>query len=375
MKKLYELKISKDIKINNELVWLPAPNYIYVKVNNQYNIGDSVFKDDIIGEFTCSVSGQIVGIEYKKINGKVEECFQIANNFREERKVISKINKNFNKLDKEKIIDKLKARNLDYLVEKISKNSDVLIINAVDEKLYEYNNIFRIKNSQDDFLENLDVIKNILNVKEVVIVFKESNEVGIKKFLSQIGMYSDIHIKLLTNKYLNGSVYFLDNFKYDNPIVLSSEDIFNIIENIKKNKRITDKIISVYNDITKEITIKSVKLNIPLIELFEGEKIDFSCIDIYVNGYMCGNKENNPTEIILTNNITNIVITSKDSIKVEECIKCGACNNICPKNINVKKYYESSVSNDKCTNCGLCNYICPVNINLRQVLAGEQNDK
>lgn len=374
MKKMYELKIPKDIVIKDEIVWLPAPNYIYVKVNNNFNIGDYVYKDDLVGNSICSVSGEIIGIEYKKINGKVEECFQIANNFKEERRTTSKINKNFKNLDKEKFIAKIKEKHLDFLIEKVNINSDILIINAVDEKLYEFNNIFRIKTSSDDFLENIDIIKNILEVKEVIIVFKESNEVGINKFLSQIGMYSDIKIKLIANKYLNGSTYFLNNFKYDNPIVLNSEDVFNIIENIKKNKRITDKIISIYNDISKEIIIKSIKLNIPLIELFEGEKIDFTNVNIYVNGFMCGEIENNPTEVVITDNITNIVITEKNKIKEEECINCGACNNICPKNINVKKYYTNKVSNEKCTNCGLCNYICPVNINLRKVVVGDNND-
>ena len=187
-------------------------------------------------------------------------------------------------------------------------------------------------------------------------------------------MFSDINIKLIANKYLNGSYYFEDNFKYNNPIILSSEDVFTITENVKKNKKVTDKIISIYNDMKKEIIMKNIKLNIPLIELFENEKLDFSNIDIYINGFMCGNLEINPSEVIIANEITNIVITKKNKIVEENCINCGACNTICPKNINVKRYYDNKIKHNSCINCGLCNYICPVNINLRRILVGDNND-
>ena len=77
----------------------------------------------------------------------------------------------------------------------------------------------------------------------------------------------------------------------------------------------------------------------------------------------------------MTKEITNIVILKKDSLKHYDCINCGACNKVCPLNINVKKLYDHKLMSNKCLNCGLCNYICPANIDLKEIILGDNDVK
>ena len=373
MKKLISLKINKDLNIKDNLVTLSAPNFIYIEKKSDIPISTRVYKDDELDGTILSVSGTIIDYVYKKINKRVVLCYQIENDFKDERSKVAKISKKYNNLKKSELIELLKEKKLDSLSWELSKDADTLVINSVDERMYEYNKIYRIKEWKTQFLESINHLKDILNIKIVYLIFKESNENVIKELVNEIGLYTDIQIKLLPNKYLVSTIY-LDNYlKLNDYIQLTSDEVYEIVENIKKNKCVRDQMISIYNELTNTLSVKNIRLNSPLIEIFENEEIDFSKIDIYINGYMCGRIERNVEDLIMTEDITSIVILKKDSLVEYKCLNCGACNNVCPKNLNVKKLFDNNLQSNKCLNCGLCNYVCPANINLRSKIVGEEN--
>lgn len=47
------------------------------------------------------------------------------------------------------------------------------------------------------------------------------------------------------------------------------------------------------------------------------------------------------------------------NINKSECIECGFCKNICPKNAIIKESYAYKIT-DICISCGLCAKNCPV---------------
>ena len=49
--------------------------------------------------------------------------------------------------------------------------------------------------------------------------------------------------------------------------------------------------------------------------------------------------------------------------KQGECIECGACNQICPMDVDVMNYIKNNkpVSNTECIHCRDCTIVCPVN--------------
>lgn len=375
MKKLVSLKMPKDINIKKDLVILPAPDFIYIEKKSDLPLNTKVYKDDKLDGEILSISGIIKDYVYKKINKKLLLCYEIENDYKDERRHTAKISKKYANLTKQDFLNILREKELTNYYDIFVNNSNALVINCVDERLYEYNKVYRIKKIQEEFLENINYIKEILCIDMVYLVFKESNETILENLINKIGLYTNIIIKLLPNKCLTSTIYLNNYLKLDDYILLGSEDIYNIIENIKKNKRVTDSMVSIYDDLNKTIEVKNVRLNSSLIELFNDEMIDFSLVDIYINGYLYGYIEKNIEDLIMTKEITNIVILKKDSLKRYDCINCGACNKVCPLNINVKKLYDHKLMSNKCLNCGLCNYICPANIDLKEIILGDNDVK
>ena len=375
MKKLVSLKMPKDINIKKDLVILPAPDFIYIEKKSDLPLNTKVYKDDKLDGEILSISGIIKDYVYKKINKKLLLCYEIENDYKDERRHTAKISKKYANLTKQDFLNILREKELTNYCDIFVNNSNALVINCADERLYEYNKVYRIKKIQEEFLENINYIKEILCIDMVYLVFKESNETILENLINKIGLYTNIIIKLLPNKCLTSTIYLNNYLKLDDYILLGSEDIYNIIENIKKNKRVTDSMVSIYNDLNKTIEVKNVRLNSSLIELFNDEMIDFSLVDIYINGYLYGYIEKNIEDLIMTKEITNIVILKKDSLKHYDCINCGACNKVCPLNINVKKLYDHKLMSNKCLNCGLCNYICPANIDLKEIILGDNDVK
>lgn len=375
MKKLVSLKMPKDINIKKDLVILPAPDFIYIEKKSDLPLNTKVYKDDKLDGEILSISGIIKDYVYKKINKKLLLCYEIENDYKDERRHTAKISKKYANLTKQDFLNILREKELTNYCDIFVNNSNALVINCADERLYEYNKVYRIKKIQEEFLENINYIKEILCIDMVYLVFKESNETILEDLINKIGLYTNIIIKLLPNKCLTSTIYLNNYLKLDDYILLGSEDIYNIIENIKKNKRVTDSMVSIYNDLNKTIEVKNIRLNSSLIELFNDEMIDFSLVDIYINGYLYGYIEKNIEDLIMTKEITNIVILKKDSLKRYDCINCGACNKICPLNINVKKLYDHKLMSNKCLNCGLCNYICPANIDLKEIILGDNDVK
>lgn len=375
MKKLVSLKMPKDINIKKDLVILPAPDFIYIEKKSDLPLNTKVYKDDKLDGEILSISGIIKDYVYKKINKKLLLCYEIENDYKDERRHTAKISKKYANLTKQDFLNNLREKELTNYCDIFVNNSNALVINCADERLYEYNKVYRIKKIQEEFLENINYIKEILCIDMVYLVFKESNETILENLINKIGLYTNITIKLLPNKCLTSTIYLNNYLKLDDYILLGSEDIYNIIENIKKNKRVTDSMVSIYNDLNKTIEVKNIRLNSSLVELFNDEMIDFSLVDIYINGYLYGYIEKNIEDLIMTKEITNIVILKKDSLKRYDCINCGACNKVCPLNINVKKLYDHKLMSNKCLNCGLCNYICPANIDLKEIILGDNDVK
>lgn len=375
MKKLVSLKMPKDINIKKDLVILPAPDFIYIEKKSELPLNTKVYKDDKLDGEILSISGIIKDYVYKKINKKLLLCYEIENDYKDERRHTAKISKKYANLTKQDFLNNLREKELTNYCDIFVNNSNALVINCADERLYEYNKVYRIKKIQEEFLENINYIKEILCIDMVYLVFKESNETILEDLINKIGLYTNIIIKLLPNKCLTSTIYLNNYLKLDDYILLGSEDIYNIIENIKKNKRVTDSMVSIYNDLNKTIEVKNIRLNSSLIELFNDEMIDFSLVDIYINGYLYGYIEKNIEDLIMTKEITNIVILKKDSLKRYDCINCGACNKVCPLNNNVKKLYDHKLMSNKCLNCGLCNYICPANIDLKEIILGDNDVK
>ncbi len=363
MKTNIRIKNNNKLKIIEDKDSILFPVYSYIK-NNNY-IKDYIYKDTLIDNSYTSISGYINNIKYMYFNNKLEECLEIKNDLKEETLYESCINKEFNNLNKLEFLNLLKEKELYNIYNLCNIDSNILYINTIDD-LYTYNNIYNIKNNKENILEYINTIANILNIKRIIILIKNSNEVGIDSFINFIGLYPNIEIQLIKNVYITNIE---DYITLDNYILLSSIDIMNIISNCLYNKRLDTKYISIYNIEDNSIRVVLVKKYISLLSILN----NIEDKDIYYNGLYKGYKIKDINMYIVDDYLNSIFIVPKN-YKLK-CINCTACSRVCPSNIDVLSNLKCNKSNKDCINCGLCNYVCPSNINIRDILSGEKNEK
>jgi len=379
MANLVKIK-EKEIYIVNKINEFKNPMHIYIPIlkKETFKLNDYIYKNTNFNSFVTSVSGYISGIKKVRYKNKLVEALEITNDFKE--------NKNFKRKkekvkSKEELINILNNYYLDDIANKISKLDSIenLVISSIDEEIYSVKEFLRLANNYIDILETSDNLLNILNVKTGIIATKSTNFKSIKNVKSIIGTYPNLKISLVPDKYLISYKEFLCkylNLKQENILVLTTSEIYNIFKCLKKAKDNTEQLITISGDAILKSLVINVRLYTSLEEILdEYIKIEEDDYEIYVNGYLKGRKIKDYKEIIITKDINSIVINKKDSEEVTSCINCGACNKICPYNINVKKCYTNNSNNKRCIGCGLCNYICPANIKLKEIVMSDKNEK
>lgn len=374
MTKLITLKIDDKIKPLNELSSFLSPEYVYIPSDNNKVVGDYVYKDEQINNYFSSISGYIKNITKKVIDDKNCNVLEIENDFKENRQKRVSLNKKLNSYSKDKLCEELKQKNFLSVYDKIAQyKHEYLIINAVDEDPYVFNELIRLTTLTDEMLYFIDVLCNILRINKCIIVTNNTNEHSITNLERIIGMYPKIRLVLAPNKYLISQRKYLCKFlrvPEADSLIITSKEIYEMNEVLKKNKQITSQIITVSGTAVKNSQVINVKMFCQLREVLKEVKYETSA-NIYINGFMKGVEIGNIDDIIITPNINAVIINKKGNDQTIECINCGACNKICPENINVKRCLDRKVASAKCINCGLCNYICPAKINIKKYLVGD----
>ena len=79
-------------------------------------------------------------------------------------------------------------------------------------------------------------------------------------------------------------------------------------------------------------------------------------------------------DVVITKDVTSIIVMEDHFEKNLSCIKCGKCTMVCPANIMPVLIMENidNIDNlkklkcNKCIGCSLCSYICPSKIEVRE---------
>lgn len=377
MNKLISLKSNEHINIVNNINNFNTPEKIYIPANfidKEVKINDYIYKNTYFKDFIISISGYISGVENIYLNKKNIEALVVTNDFKEN---ILKKNKKIKIKTKEELELLLKNNHLEKLLKKINKIESInnLIISSIDEEIYSVKEFIRLANNYREILDTIDLLINIFNLNNAQIVAKNTNFKSIKNVKSIIGTYPNIKITLAPDKYLIGQKNFLCeylNILENNTLLLTTNEIY-MIYSVLNGIEVNETILTISGNALDKGIVINTKLGVSLKELLkEYIKIDLKNYEIYINGYLMGYKLDNNADIVITNDIQFIVINIKEDIKVSECINCGACNKICPMNINVKKCFINKLNHKKCIGCGLCNYICPANINLKEIVKSDK---
>ncbi len=353
------------------------PEFIYIPIDNtKYSLGDYIHKNDVINENIYSpISGYVSEETYKYIDDKKTKCMVIENDYKDKKR-----NNNY-VFNKEKFFATLKSSNLIDSYDKY--DIKYLVINAIDIEPYIFSKRVYINNYTSNILSIIDKIMGKLNISKSILAVVDNRLYN--NLINYIGTYPNIKIVKVNNYYpvSNNKILLKELFGFTykktslekSVWVLDLLSLIDIVSIMKNNTLKNEKIITI-GGIGIKNTIIIVKIGTSLREIIKylgGYKM--SDISITIGGPLTGKQIDND-DIIITKDITSIIITKNKSISEKKCISCSRCNSVCPvdlvpvfimKNINNKDNLKK-LNINKCINCGLCSYICPSSINLRNYI-------
>lgn len=384
MKKIIDKKNKIIFEENIQEFLNPDYTYYPYKEGDKLlvKINDNIYKEQPIIEdnrkiIYSSISGKLIGTTKSlHINNKDGVCLVIENNFKETIK---------NKKGAKKYINEYTKKDLLSLINKygvfsspIDINAKTIIINGIDKDTYEKSYSTIINNNCAKLLETIDALSTILEIDNTIFIVNNHDNNNVINLTNHIGTYPNIRLKLLNSNYPNGyKELIIGNIlskKQQNEgfIYFTIEDIYNIYTVLKRDKPVTEKLITLSGDCVEKSKIVSVKLGTNIAEIIKNcTEITNKKYFVVVNGLIAGKTlidANQP----LTSDIRSIFLNTKEEAKSQNCINCGLCNLKCPVNLNPKYLLEhKSADCSKCINCGLCTYICPAKINFKPYLGGK----
>ena len=352
------------------------PNYIYLPVNDDkllINPKDYIYKGkEILKNKYSPISGRIVGLK----NLTDDKFLVVENDFKEKLENKVSLRKNVNKMSKEQLLELVKNFDLK-LYEKLNCNFSKIIINCIEEQLYVGNYMFLVKEYSNELLEILNDISNILELKEITIIVKDTDYNIIDYLNNIVGIYPNINIKFLPNKYLISEKSILCKYLNINEhfIYLNIMELYNLYNFLKRKRIVEDKFLTITGNAIENPQVFKCKMYTKLDDIITNF-IEFKSENyvIIVNNLL-SNHFCDAKELIVTEDIDSIFIMKKREYKEKKCILCGKCNDICPVKIKVSNLINGkNCDYEDCIKCGLCNYICPSYININKYLEGGKNE-
>ena len=263
--------------------------------------------------------------------GKLKNTLVIQNDYREyfkdnNMKMKITIPNMLKILEKDKVLfDKFKS----------SKTFDNIIVFAINNNPYVYNEVFLLKENINDMLWFYDKLFNLYTCSNNLLVLKNTDAFVIDECLSTLGSYPEIKLSLVNDEYLLENNEVLGKYLKlkGNTLFLSVTELVKIY-NLFKDKVSTTKLITISGDAIKENKVLRVKVNTSLKDVTD-KYIDINeTCDYIINGLMTGFKIDNINNFIITEEVKSINIMKKRNIKESKCIRCGKCISICPCGVN-----------------------------------------
>lgn len=370
------INIKNDKRLNAKMIvhnYL-SPDYVYIPYEKDFKINvktkEAIYKDSIVAstdaKFMYSpVSGTVLGLSEMLVNNKKTKVIVIENDFKEKVKKIKGIKKYINNYSKEEVIDILRLFNIKF--DKL--DGKMLLINGLDEEIYEKSRSATIKKYINEILDTIDALYDIFNCEKCYFAIKNNDSDNVDALIHHIGTYPNIDLKMMPDLYPLGHKDILEEEliisknKDLGVIYFTVEEIYNIYNVLKRQRPVTEKFITISGDMVKTPKIINVKIGTSIRDIINNNIIvDGEVTNVIINGLLSGYTSS--LDLIITPDINSIFIHAKSIIHETDCINCGMCHTKCPVGVDPRTKYKI----DNCIKCGVCTYICPAKINFKKVV-------
>lgn len=260
---------------------------------------------------------------------------------------------------------------------------DTLYVRLFDDDPSIYTDGFISDNFFNEVLEGVKIIATTITANNVVLFYPENNklpeesEINLDKF----GTIKVDFIPVKTDLYPCGTAIQLKQIASKKNPQLQESDFFidastayATYQGIVLRTPCIDKILHISGDALRSPQCVKVRIGTPLKSIIaecggfieEPEKV-------IVNGLLKGIAITD-FETPITKYVKSLCFVTKRGYpdqKVNDCIRCGRCHDICPLSLHPQKivigqYYEGLAD---CTGCNLCNGVCPSRIPLSQTIS------
>lgn len=242
----------------------------------------------------------------------------------------------------------------------------------------------------EELLKGIDLIRRVLNPKDVFIAIEENKEDAINHLEELIGKLNlPFQIVPLKSKYPMGAEKTLVKVIMGKEVPIGGlpMDVGAMVQNVATCKAIYDavylgkplieRVTSVTGDV-KEPKNLLVRIGTPiknLIDFCGGKTIPTA--EVIMGGPMMGIAQFDPAFPVTKG--TNCILVKEPQVFAErDCINCGRCVEVCtmglmptlfPKYVKKGRYDEAKAAYvDNCVECGACTYGCPANIPIVQYI-------
>ena len=150
--------------------------------------------------------------------------------------------------------------------------------------------------------------------------------------------------------------------------------IYAIYEMFKYQKPLIERTVTISGEGIKHPANYRVKIGTNLSEIIlKTEKYNKLKNPVLIAGGAMMGKSIPSDELIVTKDLNCILVLENKEEKINPCIKCGKCSEVCPRGlipsmIISNRNISKDLHIDKCVGCGLCSYVCPAKIEIRDII-------
>jgi len=406
--KLLDFKsLSKNEKIEEfkypEKVIIPLSQHTGSPAKPVVKKGDYVVEGQIIGEITGFISSNI----HSSVSGKVidivpwdlptgKRTMSVIIESDGEGKSIEKIKRDWLSLSKEEIINIVRDSGIVglggaafpthvKLTIPPGKKAEYVIINGCECEPFLTCDYRVLKEFIDEIVEGIQIIAKAVEVKKVFIGI-ESNKIDLlpllKNALKNLKIYIEVEIKILPEKYPQGSEKHLIKSILNKEVPSGGLPIdvgcvvFNVQTTLAIKRAVcdgiplTERVLTCTGLVKKPKNLK-VKIGTLISEIFNYCQGELKYGRKVITGGPMMGIQLFDLDVPVIKGTTGIILLPEENLpeKIQPCIRCGKCIDVCPMFLlpsEIGKYVEFGRF-DKCENlnvfdcieCGCCAYVCP----------------